>query len=951
MVGPELSVTLKHDAVMKPGQKVHWSLSVLDSAKHAVEGEAVVRVFDRSLEYYAKAMAPWVSSLYQPRAGEGGALGSLYQPWANEFPVDEGWIKAMLDLYNEAIVEPLPPMLRLNKSRVYGYGGRFRMKGGMMAMAEMQEAAVASVRGGAGGSMDAAMAAPAPAALSEARAGKPAGHAQAQAKKSAEEPSQPPVQARTNFAETAYFEPQLPVRDGRANFSFTAPEQLTSWKIQACALTKDVERGEVSAEAVTRKDLMVQVEMPRYFREGDEGTIKTVVHNETGQQLSGETTLEVLDDNGNAADEKLGLSQLSQSFSAVPRGVAALSWKIHAPRGSNNFKIKSIVRSGNLVDAEERDLPILPSRERLIESVMASLDGTMKKVLKLPVFDEKDPTRVNESISLQIDPQLALSILNSLPSLIHYPYECTEQLLDRYVPLAIVNSFYKKNPALAEAAAKIPKRDTITPAWDRNDPRRLTQLMETPWEEISKGRKSPWPLIDMFDPKTVQSELMDSLGKLSRYQDFDGGFPWFPGGHSDPYMTLLVLAGFAEAQQYDVMAPIDVAARALGYVSREIPKHLKPEEGDIALILYGAYVVTSYPKNTPATQLLWKFAKNWADYADIHADAMTPLGKAYAAYVYWRLGEKDKGNLYLDRALDGSRQDPIAGVYWTPEKISWLWYNDTVETHAFFLRTLLAIRPKDERIPGMVQWLLFNRKGNEWKSTKASAAAIYSLMDVLRSRGALDKGDSFAVKWGSTAETASVEPYDWLEKPLRWSRYNDEIGPALGSATIDKKGPGLAFASLTWIYTSDQPAKASGPGMMELARTFFVRSKKGDDYHLSPLNAGDTVHVGDEIEVQLKINTRSQFEYVHLKDPKIAGFEAEELLSGWKWDQLGRYEEQRDSLTNFFISWLPHGEYVLRYRVRPTSAGKYRLGAAVLQSMYAPEMAAHSDGFWLNVEE
>jgi hypothetical protein len=251
----------------------------------------------------------------------------------------------------------------------------------------------------------------------------------------------------------------------------------------------------------------------------------------------------------------------------------------------------------------------------------------------------------------------------------------------------------------------------------------------------------------------------------------------------------------------------------------------------------------------------------------------------------------------------------------------------------------------------MVQWLLFNRKGNEWKSTKASAAAIFSLLDVLRSRGALKQGDKFAVSWGDSKEAAAVQPFDWLEKPLRWTKYGAEVGAKSGTATISKEGPGLGFASLTWIYTSDQLAKASAPGMINVERKFFLRKKKGDEYHLTPIAAGDTVKVGDQIEVQLKINTRSQFEYVHLKDPKIAGFEAEELLSGWKWDQLGRYEEPRDSLTNFFISWLPHGEYVLRYRLKPTSAGKYRLGAAVLQSMYAPEMSAHSDGFTLNVEE
>lgn len=949
-----LSVTIQHDAVMKPGQKVTWSVSARDSNKRAVSGEAVVRVFDRSLEYYVKAAAPWVSSLFGPRYGEGAAQGSLYQPWANMIPVEEGWIKKMMQLYYEAIAEPNAPMLRLNKSRLYG-----RRRFGMMALAED------GAGGGNGMEYEAKsmpMAAPAAAAASRADGAKDGAVReeaadkleQNVAAKKGSAPPVPPVAARKNFAETAFFEPQLKITNGKGVFSFTAPEQLTSWKIQAYALTKDVKRGEVSAESVTRKDLMVQVEMPRYFREGDEGTIKTVVHNETANGLNGDVTLEITDDNGDGAAEKLGLSQVTQSFSAVARGVASLSWKLKATSRASNgngYKIKAIVRSGELVDAEERDLPILPSRERLIETVIAALDGSTKTILKLPAFAEKDPTRENESMTLQIDPALALSILNSLPSLVHYPHECTEQLLDRYVPLAIMDSFYRKNPDLAAAVKKIPKRDTITPAWDRNDPRRLTQLMETPWEELSKGRKSYWPTIDMLDPKIVQGELMEALAKLSRYQDSDGGFPWFPGGRSDPYMTLLVLAGFAEAKRYDVAVPLPVVQRALGYVNNEIPKHMKPEEGEVSLILYAAYVATSYTKTTPGAEIGWKFAKVWADYADKHMEAMTPLGKAYAAYVYWRLGEKQKGDLYLDRAMDGAREDKTVGVYWTPEKISWLWYNDTVEKHSFFLRTLLTLRPKDPRIPGMVQWLLFNRKGNEWKSTKASAAAIFSLMDVLRSRGALKQGDSFESRWAGETQAAAVEPLDWLEKPLRWIKFGADVASTKGEAVIEKKGPGLAFASLTWIYTSDQLAKASGPGMMELSRRFFVRHKEGDKYHLTPLAAGETVHVGDQIEVQLKINTKSQFEYVHLKDPKIAGFEAEELLSGWKWDQLSRYEEQRDSLANFFISWLPHGEYILRYKLRPTSAGKYRLGAAVLQSMYAPEMSAHSDGFWLNIAE
>lgn len=922
----ELSVKLNHEKVMKPGAMTSGSLEVLGSDKKPVSGEAVVRVFDRSLEYYVSAAQSWLLDLYQPRRGAGQAQGSLFSLTPIALPVTEGWIKALLDLYREYISEPSPPQLRLNKSRVYG---RRRHD-----MVRMMPAAAAPQEMMAEGS-----------SFAKAKSDGPSSLVMDQKKQAAE-----PAAVRSEFADTAYFEPHLRVVAGRGAFSFKAPEQLTGWNVQAAVLTSDVKRGLVAEQAVTRKDLMVRVELPRFLREGDLGTVKAVVHNETDSELSGEVSLSASEDD-KPSSEIFGQKDLSRSFTAKPHGLSSFSWPVQAPSRQTTYKIRAVARAGNLVDAEEREIPILPSRQRLIETSLLALNGTADKTLKLPSFDAADTTLRHESVHMQIDPQVALSILNSLPFLVKYPHECTEQLLHRYVPLAITNAFYRKHPALASAAGKIPRRDTATPAWDRADPRRLTAFMETPWEELSRGRSSPAPLIDMLDPGVVRHELGDALEKLKSTQNGDGSFPWFPGGRPDPYMTLLYLAGMAEAQRYGVEAPLDSVRRALAYVNSEIPRRLKPDPGSLSLILYAAYVVTSYPRSIPESELGYRFAKAWADFADKHAGALTPLGKAYAAFVYTRLGEKAKGGLYLDRALDGAREDPLTGVYWTPEKISWLWYNDSVETHAFLLRALLSLRPQDRLIPGMVQWLLFNRKGTEWKSTKASAAAIYSLLDVLKSRGSLEKGDSYKVLWGEDVHSAQVSAADWLATPMRWSKYGAEVGPRHGSARIEKQGPGLAFASLTWIYTTDKPTVASGPGPITLSRRFFSRRKEGDVYRLKPLTEGAVVAVGDQIEVQLKINARGQFEYLHLKDPKLAGFEAEELLSGWKWDQLSRYEEQRDSLANFFMDWTPHGEYTLRYRLRPTLPGSYRLGAAVLQSMYAPEISARSDSYSLNVRD
>jgi len=571
---------------------------------------------------------------------------------------------------------------------------------------------------------------------------------------------------------------------------------------------------------------------------------------------------------------------------------------------------------------------------------------------QLGISLKDDPTRINESMVLEVEPQLALTILNAIPFLIEYPYECVEQTLNKFVPLSIMNEVYQEYPEIKQAVAKIPKRTTPTPAWDKDDPRRMITLMETPWVWQSEGRPTIWPLIDMLDPAIVRAQGEEKLSKLKSAQLANGAFPWWPGGRPDPYMTLYVLAGFAEARRYNVELPHEMIEKALGYVNKEIPLKLKPEERDLALVSYAAYVVTSYsPKEFSQAKKGHQAARSWVQFLERHIHALTPLGKAYLAYTYLNLGDTKRASQLLDMAMDGAREDPIAGVYWTPEKYSWVWYSDTVEKHAFFLRTLQRLRPEDERIEGMVKWLLFNRKGNVWKSTKASVAAVYALLDYMNQLGALAGNETFTVQWGGKTYSEVVKADDWRDEPLRWQKKGFEITPTMNRAEIEKDGPGIAFASMTWTYSTDQIPEASSPGMIELKRTFYRRVKEGDAYHLKPLASGDEVSVGEQIEVQLKINTRSQFEYMHLKDVKAAGFEAETLLSGWKYDPLWFYEEPRDSLTNFFIDWLPHGEYILRYRLRPTKPGIYRIGAATLQSMYAPEMTAHSAGFIIKVAQ
>src|SRR5262249_50297025 len=158
-----------------------------------------------------------------------------------------------------------------------------------------------------------------------------------------------------------------------------------------------------------------------------------------------------------------------------------------------------------------------------------------------------------------------------------------------------------------------------------------------------------------------------------------------------------------------------LVTRAWKYALGALPNHVKTDEHSIALLAYGAYVLTAFPKVPEAAQAR-ALAEKWMEHVLSNQHVLTAFGRAWVARVEERLGHHARALALLESALDGARTDPVTGISFTPERYSWLWYSDSVEKHAFLLRTMAALQPKDPRIAGLSQWLLWNRKGNEWHS-------------------------------------------------------------------------------------------------------------------------------------------------------------------------------------------------------------------------------------------
>jgi uncharacterized protein YfaS (alpha-2-macroglobulin family) len=310
-----------------------------------------------------------------------------------------------------------------------------------------------------------------------------------------------------------------------------------------------------------------------------------------------------------------------------------------------------------------------------------------------------------------------------------------------------------------------------------------------------------------------------------------------------------------------------------------------------------------------------------------------------------RMGRPEDARLVFDSIMDSAKTTLDEGTFWQPEDRSWLWYNDTIETHAYALRGLMELRPEDPRLPGLVQWLFLNKKLNHWKSTRTTAEVVYSLAKYLDSKHELAVREAVRVEVAGGTHDFVFEPDRYTGKKLQLVVPGEKLRPQDATITVSKETPGLAFASATWLFTTEELPAAARGDLFAVERRYFRRVQRGKQMTLQPLEQGAALAPGDEIEVQLALRSRAAAEYVHLRDPRAAGFEPGVAVSGWRWDLgLARYEEVRDSGTNFFFEWLPAGEYTLKYRVRAALGGTFRVGPATLQSMYAPEFTAYSAG-------
>lgn len=769
------------------------------------------------------------------------------------------------------------------------------------------------------------------------------------------------VSPRRNLQETAFFFPHLISNaQGEVRIEFTAPEALTRWKVMLFAHDPQLRSGGLAAEVVTAKDLMVQPNPPRFLREGDVIEFTAKVSNLSTEAIAGQVRLQLFDARTlRPVDAELGNIKAEQKFELAAKESKTYAWRLTVPDGVGPLLYRVVAAGPRMSDGEEAHLPVLARRVLVRESLPLPIRNAGMKTFEFRKLLEsgRSDTLRHQTLTVQMVSQPAWYAIMALPYLMEYPYECSEQVFNRLYANALARHIANSDPRIRRVFDQWKGTAALDSPLEKNADLKSVLLEETPWiREAVRESEARRQVGVLFDNDRLDRELAATLQKLAQMQHPDGAWPWFPGGPPNHYITLYITTGFGRLRHLGVKIDMEPALRAVVHLDHlaqrlylEAQKH-KPQENHlspiVAFYLYGRSFFLADRAIAPEHQ---EAVNYWLDQARKY---WLPLGhrqsQAHLALGLHRFGDKETARAILKSIREHAKVEEELGMYWRDQEMSHSWFRAPIETQALMIEAFDEVLGDAEAVENCKVWLLKMKQTTDWKTTKATADAIYALLlrgdNLLQSDALVEVtvGDYKIVPQKVEAGTGFYE-HRFVQS---------DIKPDYGRITLRKTDAGVSWGSIHWSYLEDlSKVTPQTDTPLKLEKKLFRRTYGKSGPVLTPVEPGAAVAVGDELVVRIILRTDRDMEYVHLKDYRGSGTEPVNVLSRYKWqDGLGYYESTRDTASHFFIEYLPKGVYVFEYALRVQHRGQYPMGYAQVQCMYAPEFQSHSETLTLRVE-
>jgi uncharacterized protein YfaS (alpha-2-macroglobulin family) len=704
---------------------------------------------------------------------------------------------------------------------------------------------------------------------------------------------------RKAFPDTAYWNPTVHTgSNGHAKVEFNFPDALTTWRTTIRGMTDDGKAGGVVTRVLVRKNLIVRLAAPRFFRQGDEVTLRVIAHNYLESAKDVTFALDV------AGLEVVGGQ--SQKVNIPAKGENYAEWRVKA-HTTGNAVLTAKALTNEESDALEMTLPVLAygvKQRTAASGVVFSGDGQATWNYGYPAGSDAG----TRGLTVTVTPSVAGTVFDALDYLTGYPWGCTEQTMSSFMPDVIV----------AQALDKL----------------NLDKLK----------LKSP------IDRKVLNDEVKAGLDRLYSFQHDDGGWGWWQEDQSTVFMTAYVVSGLGKAQN----AGYEVSDQKLNHAREWLQKTLAAHPNMIAdlraYVVYALATTGGAPKDS--------LDKAWGSRDKLTDEGLALVGLAMAAVNRGEDGRPKEAAELLEKKAKATDVD----AYWSGNYSGLMeyWDDTSPETTAFALKLLIEEDPKSGLIPKAAIWLGQHRTGNYWESTEQTSMVIQGLTDYLALSGELaNASDVEVLVNGTSVGKKHFAPGDMFGAPWKVKLAGAQAGGG-GTVTIRKSGNGITYWSAegNW-YSADKKLYQQGQVSLNITRDYYVLAKKQDKpddpitYDLNPLKG--PVHVGDIVAVRLAVSG-TDWKYLLAEDPIPAGTEFLDHTELYKlnnkpdwWADWFTRKEFHDDRAAFFNTQISgRREYV--YLLKVVNAGKFMMSPAQAGPMYQSNVQATTDPATLEVQ-
>ena len=898
-----------------PGQEEEWTLSAMRPDGTPADAQLIATLYDKSLDqiyqhhwpFYLgiQALLPYTEwngfrfsdNTYSANKG----FRSLVVPYLSYYHFDEG----LFDFW-------MPRYYRHTN-------GRSRRLSKALDSVEYEE--VAMLGSAAGVVMEAEVADTKVYSIAEV---KEATNKKQQFSGSVKQGNSDEIQIRENLDETAFFMPVV-VTDANGNLSlkFRLPESVTTWHFMGLATDRQLNYGQISGDAVAKKDVMIQPNMPRFVRVGDNAKLSARIMNTSESDLTGTAVMTLLD-----PETEQEVYRTTQPFS-VKAGQTTKAVFDYQPQGNGTMLICRMTASANGVsDGEQHYLPILPNKELVTRTKPFTQHGPQLTSIDLNTLFPKGSSDGKLTVEYTNNP--AWLMVQALPSMgITNSDNAISQAASFYAN-SIASHLLHLSPNIKTTIEEWNKEtiaeSSLMSSLAKNEELKDLLLNETPWVgDADKEEQQKRDLINLFDQNNLDNRLGSAIKKLNNLQHSDGSWAWCPGMKGNVYVTasvteMLVRLNRMIGEQSNATNMLDKSVKYLGkYLVKEADEMKKAEKKGFKV----------RPSET-AIDILYTFALDGRQQPTKVQDAQkymvnilakkttefTIYGKAVAAIILAHNGKKAKAEEYLQSINEYSVATEEMGRYFDTRKAYYSWFDYAIPTEVAAIEAIKMLQPSDTlTVEEMRRWLLQAKRTQSWDTPINSANAVYAFLEG--NVGSLDQQvqSTLAVD-GRTIDTSDATAGLGYVKA---AMSND----GLRELTVKKESEGTSWGAIYAQFM--QP--------VDEVENFSA----GITVRREVLAPSTTLHVGDRVTVRITIKADRDYDFVEVIDRRAACMEPVKQLSTY---QMGYYISTKDYTTNYYFDMLGKGTHVVETEYYIDREGTYETGTCKVQCAYAPEFSA-----------